>query len=32
VSLSQTKKGTGGFQKSAADAELRRFLKKALGL
>ena len=32
VSLSQTKKGTGGLQKSAADAELRRFLKKALGL
>lgn len=26
------KKGTGGLQKSAADAELRRFLKKALGL
>ena len=32
VSLSQTKKGTGGLQKSAADAELHRFLKKALGL
>jgi len=32
VSLSQTKKRTSGLQKSAADAELRRFLKKALVL
>lgn len=32
ANIMQTKKRTSGSQKSAADAELRRFLKKALGL